>query len=675
MRKIREVLRLRYAAGLSTRQVAASVQLAHSTVVEYARRFAAAGLSWPLPEGLSDTELERRLFPPPPAVPVDTRPLPDWAHLHQELRHRGVTLLLLWQEYQAAHADGYQYSWFCDQYRAWAGKLDLVMRQTHRAGEKLFVDYAGQTIAVMRSAHRGSAHRTDLRRRAGRLELHLRRGDLDPAVWRTGSARTCAPSNSSAACAKLVVPGQLAQRRQQGPPLRAGAQSAPTQEMARHYGVAVLPARARQAPRQGQGRGRRANRRALDPGRAASSHVLLAWRSSTARFANCWECSTAGRSGSCPGSRAGAVRGARSPRPAPVTCHALCVRRRGRRVRVHIDYHVELEGHYYSVPYPLIRREIELRYSGAHGRVLPPGSTRGQPSALPAQGTPHDGHRTHAERASRVRRVDTPAARALGRAHRSRDRRRHRATSWTQRRHPQQGFRSCLGIMRLGKRYGAERLEAACVRALETRRLHLQESRIHAAPGAGKRALATVPGTDHRTRARQRAVAPRTTTDHRRRNHSCCTIPRWRNSCPCACRACTTALTEQMAMPDIAELSFEERLGLLVDRELTARGDKPPAGPPEQGQAQATGLYRGYRLSRPARPRQGASCVNSVSASGFAKGLNVLVTGPTGVGKTWLSCALAHQACRAGLHRRCSCACHACSKPCASLTPTAASPS
>jgi transposase len=149
MRKIREVLRLRYEAGLSTRQVAASVQLAHSTVVEYARRFAAAGLSWPLPAALSDTELERRLFPPPPAVAVDTRPIPDWAEVHQELRRPGVTLQLLWEEYQATHPQGFGYSWFCEHYRAWAGKLDLVMRQTHRAGEMLFVDYAGQTGEVI----------------------------------------------------------------------------------------------------------------------------------------------------------------------------------------------------------------------------------------------------------------------------------------------------------------------------------------------------------------------------------------------------------------------------------------------------------------------------------------------------------------------------------------------
>lgn len=149
MRKIREVLRLRYEVGLSARQVAASVQMARSSVGEYERRLAAAGPSWPLPEGLSDTALERALFPPSPPVPSRARPVPDRALVHEKLRRPGVTLMLLWEEYRAAHPQGFAYSWFCAHYHAWAGKLDLVMRQTHRAGEKLFVDYAGQTVEII----------------------------------------------------------------------------------------------------------------------------------------------------------------------------------------------------------------------------------------------------------------------------------------------------------------------------------------------------------------------------------------------------------------------------------------------------------------------------------------------------------------------------------------------
>ena len=149
MRKIREVLRLTWEAGLTARQIAGSLQLARSTVGECLRRFHESGLSWPLPADLGDADLERRLFPPPARAPGRNRPVPNWAVVHQELKRKGVTLALLWQEYQRAHPDGFQYSRFCAQYRAWAGTLDVVMRQTHRFGEKLFVDYAGQTAAVI----------------------------------------------------------------------------------------------------------------------------------------------------------------------------------------------------------------------------------------------------------------------------------------------------------------------------------------------------------------------------------------------------------------------------------------------------------------------------------------------------------------------------------------------
>ena len=148
MRKVREVLRLHYAAGLSTRAIARSLKVSPATVGKYIRRAEVQGLSWPLPEPLDDAALERRLFPAP-VVSATQRPLPQWSEVHRELRQPDVTLALVWQEYKAAHPGGLQYSWFCDQYRAWASKLDVVMRQEHRAGEKLFVDYAGRTVAVV----------------------------------------------------------------------------------------------------------------------------------------------------------------------------------------------------------------------------------------------------------------------------------------------------------------------------------------------------------------------------------------------------------------------------------------------------------------------------------------------------------------------------------------------
>jgi transposase len=120
-------------------------------------RAQAAGLSWPLPTTYDAGALERLLFPSVPARAPATHVVPDWTTVHRELKRKGVTLFLLWQEYKAVTPDGMQYSWFCHTYRAWARQLDLVMRQTHRAGEKLFVDYAGQGIPIV-NRHSGEVH-------------------------------------------------------------------------------------------------------------------------------------------------------------------------------------------------------------------------------------------------------------------------------------------------------------------------------------------------------------------------------------------------------------------------------------------------------------------------------------------------------------------------------------
>ena len=148
MRKIKDVLRLCWGQGLSKRKAARSCGVSRPAVDEYLRRAEAAGLCWPLPAGLDDGALERLLFPPPPALPAGERGVPDWSHIHQELKRKGVTLFLLWQEYRQRYPHGYQYTWFCQHYRTWCGKLDLVMRQTHQAGEKLFVDYAGTRVVI-----------------------------------------------------------------------------------------------------------------------------------------------------------------------------------------------------------------------------------------------------------------------------------------------------------------------------------------------------------------------------------------------------------------------------------------------------------------------------------------------------------------------------------------------
>jgi transposase len=243
MRKIKEVLRLCWANGLSKRKIAMSCGISRPAVDEYLRRAAAAGLSWPLPADLDEGTLERLLFPGAPTLPAQDRGLPDWFSINRELKRKGVTLFLLWQEYREHHPQGYQYSWFCEHYRAWRGQLDVVMRQDHRAGEKLFVDYAGQTVAVVDSA-------TGELREAQIFVAVLGASNYTyaEATWTQGlpdwigSHQRC--FRYLGGVPQIVVPDNL----------RSGVTKAhryepdanPTyQDMAAHYGVAVLPTRVR----------------------------------------------------------------------------------------------------------------------------------------------------------------------------------------------------------------------------------------------------------------------------------------------------------------------------------------------------------------------------------------------------------------------------------------------
>jgi transposase len=150
MRQVREVLRLKHVCGQSGHRIAAAVGISRYTVAEYLRRAAVVGFTWPVPPELDDAALERKLFTSPGLIAAETtRPQPDWARLHAELRRPGVTLLLLWEEYRAGQPGGYGYSRFCDLYAAWRGRLSPTMRQSHPIAERLFVDYAGQTVEVI----------------------------------------------------------------------------------------------------------------------------------------------------------------------------------------------------------------------------------------------------------------------------------------------------------------------------------------------------------------------------------------------------------------------------------------------------------------------------------------------------------------------------------------------
>jgi transposase len=461
MRKIREVLRLRFEVGLSARQVAASVQIARSSVGEYERRLAAAGLSWPLPEGLSDTALERRLFPPPPPVPTDTRPIPNWAVLHEELRRPGVTLMLLWEEYRTAHPQGFAYSWFCEHYRDWAGKLDLVMRQTHRAGEKLFVDYAGQTVEIIDRATGEVRAAQIFVAVLGACSYTYAEATWTqtPPDWIGAHVRAFAFFGG---VPELLVPDNL----------KSGVQRAcryepdlnPTYaELAHHYGVAVLPARVRKP---------RDKAKAESGVQLVERWILAALRHRTffslaelnAAIAELLERLNDKPFKKLPGSRRSAFAQIDQPalRPLPAAPYVYAT---WKKVRVHIDYHVELDGHYYSVPYALVKqpldarltqRTVELFHKGNRVASHVRSSAKGRHTTIPEHMP--KAHREYAEwtpqRLVRWAEQTGPAtAGVIGQILRTRA-------------HPQQGFRSCLGILRLAERYGNERLEAACRRAL-----------------------------------------------------------------------------------------------------------------------------------------------------------------------------------------------------------------
>jgi len=464
MRQIREVLRLSFEERLSRRQIGAAVGLPYTTVWHYLERARQAGLSWPLPDQIDDRELEGRLFVTATA-PVQGRPLPDWNHVHLELRRPGVTLMLLWLEYKERFPDGYQYSQFCDIYRRWQRHLDVVMRQEHRAGEKLFVDFPGQTISVY-----------DRESGVVRFEAELFVAVLGASNYMYAEAF---PSQElpywisghvhcfefMGGCPQIVVCDNL----------RAGVTrahryepevNATFLEMAGHYGVAIIPARSRK-PR---------DKAKVEAG------VLIAERWIMARlrhrtFFSLGELNLAIRDllewvnrrpfKKLPGSRQSLFEELERPalRPLPLDRYEFAI---WKQAKVSIDYHLEVDRHYYSVPYQLVGQVCDVRLSATTVEVI----GRGRRVASHVRSYQRGRHTTdsaHMPDSHRRHQEWTPG----------------RIISWAEktgpataqltqgilesRPHPEQGFRSCLGILRLSDRYGADRLEAACQRALAVR--------------------------------------------------------------------------------------------------------------------------------------------------------------------------------------------------------------
>ena len=461
MRKIKEVLRLKWGQGLSNRQIAQACGVARPTVGEYLRRADQAGLRWPLPATLSDTQLEQQLFPPPPNLPAETRGIPDWSVTQRELKGKGVTLFLLWQEYRAAHPDGYQYSWYCDQYRAWRGKIDVVMRQDHRAGEKLFVDYAGQTASII-----------------DRTTGEVRQAQIFVAVL-GASNYTYAEATWSQNLPDWIGSHVRAFRYLGGVPelvvpdnLRSGVKRAhryepdinPTYlDMANWFGVAVLPARVR---------------RPRDKAKAENGVLVVErWILAVLRHREFFSLAELNTTLSelleklntrpfkkLPGCRRTHFEQIDQPALRPLPAEPYCYAE-WTQARVHIDYHVAIKEHYYSVPHALIKQQLDVRITANTVECF------------------HRGQRVASHRRSYQKGHHTTVAAHMPEAHRhAGDWSPERLINWAaktgvatqaliskvlaSRQHPQQAYRACLGILRLGKAYGDKRLEAACRRAL-----------------------------------------------------------------------------------------------------------------------------------------------------------------------------------------------------------------
>jgi transposase len=456
MRKIREVLRLTHALGMSRRLVGEATGIGKTAVGEYVRRAALAGQSWPIPDEIDDAELERRLFPPPEARSSTSRTEPDWSYNHAELKRRGVTLALLWQEYRAEHAQGYAYSWFCERYSDWRKRISPTMRQTHLAGEKLFVDWAGDTMPVFDPttgeeycthifiAALGASNYTYAEARWTETLPDWIGAHVNAFIAIGGVSKALVPDNLKAGITK--------------PSRYEPGINRTYQELADHYGCVVLPARVMK-PR---------DKAKVEVAVQIVQRFVLA-KLRHRRFFSLAELNAAIRD--CVAAintkvmrHVGKSRNElleTIDRPAlnalPTTPYSYA---EWKRARVAPDYHIEVADHYYSVPSKLIREMVEARITSATVEIF------------------HKGQRIASHAFSPVRNRHTTITEHMPSAHR-------RYAEWTPAKmmseaaligpaaialveaimkakpHPEQGFRSCLGIISLVRTYGSERVEAA----------------------------------------------------------------------------------------------------------------------------------------------------------------------------------------------------------------------
>jgi transposase len=461
MRRIREVLRLRH-QGLTERVIARMIGVSNGVVHGYQRRARLAGLTWPLPDGLDDDSLELLLFPAPTAASQSgRRPEPDWIYVEKELRRRSVTRLLLWEEYRAANPDGFGYTWFCTTFEAWKKRAHPTMRQTHMGGEKVFVDFAGDTIDIF-DPITGEAHA---------MKLFVAAMGASNYTYAEACRSESLPDwigmhinlfRFLGGVPKFVVCDNL-KAAVTNPDRYDPGLNRTYAEMASHYGTAILAARPR----------RPKDKAKVEVAVQIAQRWVLA-RLRNQRFFSLAELNAAIRV-LVVELNARQMRGFGSSRTelfAEIDSPKLgelpdqpYVFARWKRCRVAPDYHVEIDGHWYSTPYRLIRELVDVRIAGKTVEIF----HKGQRIASHARAPNRRGHTTiadHMPSAHRRYGKCTPggliaAGERIGPT----------TAAFFQaviaaRPHPEQGFRTCLGILSLARSYGNVRVDAACRRGI-----------------------------------------------------------------------------------------------------------------------------------------------------------------------------------------------------------------
>jgi transposase len=461
MRTIKEVLRLKCINAHSDRQIAKSCNIARSTVQEYFKRAEHAGLTWPMACALDDTALEELLYPKNNSSGPSRASMPAMDYLYRELKKKGVTLQLLWYEYKQRYPDGYQYSFFCEHYRTWVKKLDPVLRQKHVAGEKMFVDFAGQTMEIIDSTtgEISKAHIFIAVLGASNYTYAEATLGQDLPSWINAHIHAFAYCGG---VPQIVVPDNL--KTGVTNPCRYEPDINPTyQDLAEHYGTTVIPARP------GKPRDKAkvesavlfAERWILAPLRNHSFFSLSELNQAIAKKLH----ELNNRSfQKLPTTRKKLYEAMDRPALSPLPPHPYEYAD-WKRARVNIDYHIEIDRHFYSVPYQLLREQVDVRLTSKTVEVLFKNRrvASHRRSSVPGAFTTLTEHMPK----SHQRYLQWTPSRIITWAGKTGPKTEKLVTRILENRpHPEQGFRSALGIMRLAHHYTPERVEKACTRAL-----------------------------------------------------------------------------------------------------------------------------------------------------------------------------------------------------------------